>query len=436
MFNYARSDTHFLLYIYDNLRNELIDKSDRSEADRDLIEVVMDKSRGEALQRYERPLYDSERGLGVMGWYPLLCRTPALFNREQFAVFRAVHHWRDSVAREEDESVHTIIPKQILYTIAKETPIDEASLYGCLHPMSQILFRKRKDLLRVIQQAKSLSANGPDMKDYMQTIKFIQVECSVSAAAAPEVAPTHPDPIQEYIASKQLSLLESKVRSESSVFWGLTVMDTRSSQGPEVRKEKENLRLALPLPQLTAEIFEEANTLQTWDSATQQTNSETHVEHEYVRGETSQIADAFALKEVGGSRKRKAFLTEDDRESISATVSGHVVESADQINDASEVSLSGQHAERDEKKRVKKAKKEAQRLEKVRQADIMIRDDGPRDVEAFDYANAPSVLHTKRSGNDLAGHKFADPYSKSMNAPKGMRRTKTEVGGKSFTFKK
>jgi len=83
---------------------------------------------------------------------------------------------------------------------------------------------------------------------------------------------------------------------------------------------------------------------------------------------------------------------------------------------------------------MRRAKKEVRRLEKARKAEVMNGDDRPETVEAFDYANAPSVLHAKRRGNDPAGSNFADPYSKSMNAPKGMRRTKMEAGGKSYTF--
>lgn len=429
MFNYARSDTHFLLYIYDNLRNELIDKSDRPEADGDLIAVVMDKSKGEALQRYERPFYDSERGLGVMGWYPLLCRTPALFNREQFAVFRAVHHWRDSVARDEDESVHTVIPKQVLYTIAREIPTDKASLYGCSHPMSQILSAKKEDLLRVIQEAKRLGATGPDLKDFMQIVQPFHVERNMSAAAA------QPNPTQEITAPKQPNSLESEARSESSVFWGPTVLGTSSSRGLEVRHKSESLGLALPLPQLTAEIFEDLKPIHIHNSFKHEITPGARIEHQYVKGKTSQQEDVSAVKQAGRSRKRKASQTNDGPEAFSPAVDSHVVTSINQNNDASEVALSGQRAVLDEKKRMKKAKKEARRLEKAKNAEAMTGDDGPGDVEAFDYANAPSVLHAKRCGNDPASRNFADPYSKSMNAPEGIRRTKLEVGGRNHTFK-
>ncbi|EEP82014.1 conserved hypothetical protein [Uncinocarpus reesii 1704] len=64
MFDYARSDTHYLLYIYDHLRNELIERSTPGE---NLIDYVQENSKEEALQRYERPVYDTETGQGAGG---------------------------------------------------------------------------------------------------------------------------------------------------------------------------------------------------------------------------------------------------------------------------------------------------------------------------------------------------------------------------------
>ena len=58
------------------------------------------------------------------------------------------------------------------------------------------------------------------------------------------------------------------------------------------------------------------------------------------------------------------------------------------------------------------------------------------DDEVFDYTKAESVLHGKRDGEkDGRKKKPFDPYVKSMDAPKGMRRLQTERAGKSHTFK-
>ncbi|EOD51783.1 putative exosome complex exonuclease protein [Neofusicoccum parvum UCRNP2] len=60
LFDYARSDTHFLLYIYDNMRNELVDKSDFSNPEEDRIRRVLEKSKETSLQTYETPIYDTK----------------------------------------------------------------------------------------------------------------------------------------------------------------------------------------------------------------------------------------------------------------------------------------------------------------------------------------------------------------------------------------
>jgi exosome complex exonuclease RRP6 len=104
MFYYARADTHYLLYIYDNMRNELVQKTNPEVPEENRTEIVLQKSKETSLLRYERQVYNMESGKGHGGWYNLLVKTPALFNSEQFAVFRAIHAWRDKIARLDDDS--------------------------------------------------------------------------------------------------------------------------------------------------------------------------------------------------------------------------------------------------------------------------------------------------------------------------------------------
>jgi len=128
MFFYARADTHFLLYIYDNMRNELIDRTNAEIAEENRIEQVLQKSKETSLLRYERVPYNAESGRGPGGWYPLLVKTPALLNNEQFAVFRAVHGWRDRVARTDDDSPAFVMPQHVVLSIAKLVPMDMIAL--------------------------------------------------------------------------------------------------------------------------------------------------------------------------------------------------------------------------------------------------------------------------------------------------------------------
>lgn len=133
MLAYARSDTHFLLFIYDNLRNALIDRAQSRAASRAqspsdpststsraspltngepshaLVREVLSRSEETALRVYEREVYD-ENGAGPGGWDTLARKwnKGALMAAERDSarrrIYRAVHAWRDRVAREEDES--------------------------------------------------------------------------------------------------------------------------------------------------------------------------------------------------------------------------------------------------------------------------------------------------------------------------------------------
>jgi exosome complex exonuclease RRP6 len=121
MMHYARTDTHYLLYVYDQLRNALLSMSGGNQ---DRIREVLDRSAATALQVYQIEEYNTETGNGVFGWRSLARKffgiktsgpkTEAARNTLMWGhgkvglqvetVFRRVHEWRDRVARELDES--------------------------------------------------------------------------------------------------------------------------------------------------------------------------------------------------------------------------------------------------------------------------------------------------------------------------------------------
>src|SRR5450432_2565639 len=168
MFFYARADTHFLLYIYDNLRNELVEKSDMNNPEENKIELVLQKSKETSLLRFERQIYDENSGKGPGGWYPLLMKTPALLTNEQFSVFRAVHAWRDQIARKDDDSTSYVMPNHVLFTLAKLMPLDMVSLYGAAHPISHNVKSRTTELLATIKSAKAAGKDGPSMMEILR----------------------------------------------------------------------------------------------------------------------------------------------------------------------------------------------------------------------------------------------------------------------------
>lgn len=444
MFNYARSDTHFLLYVYDNMRNELIDKSRPSQEDGNLIDVVLKKSREEALQRYERPFYDFERGTGSNGWYNLLNRNPALFDKQQSAVFRAVHQWRDTVARQEDESIHTVIPKHVLFNVARDMPIDMPSLLRVSHPISATLRLRAGDLLGVIRKAKLDGVTGPEMKELMHPQASMQSDVRSNQpsidTARPTATPASNDTHHPAIETQRTY----PCRTANSQFWGPTFGSSAWQQPKStIPVEQASLRLAFPLPQLTAEIFETAKIGASAAVKAASLGSGAPPEHEYVKNRQSRSDDIFIVKDLAGPRKRKAA---DSHDVPPRGQPGLDVSSSANANGAAHNGILPSIADDEQQhlaqvKAESKAERKAQRkYEKERRKQEMhdAKDQGTQEGEtgAFDYASAPSVLHAKRENNDRSTSKKPfDPYSKSLDAPKGMRKAHKEIAGRSFTFK-
>ena len=437
MFNYARSDTHFLLYVYDMMRNELIDKSDFSQPEGNLVETVMQNSKQESLQRYVRPIYDEKQGFGPGGWNEMLLRTPGKFGRERFSVFRAVHQWRDQVARDEDESVSTILSKRSLFSIAQELPMDIPSLIRCFNGPPK-LFKRKKELLAVIKDARATGANGPDMKDFFKVSPF-----TGPAGIGPGAPKDQTGSNLEKGAASVVSALSKQgplpVRSKFSNFWGSTISDPTPSAKPEPLGGLEHLYLALPLPDLTAEVFVDSKHLSEKISSGSLTQA-AYTEHPFTSMKKPKNDDVFVIRDSAGNKKRKHV----DLLPTAQATNGHA-EDRTRDGEAGKVALDkdaeGAENEKAERRREKSEKRrERKRLRRERAHSGENNRTAPKDegTEPFDYENAPSVLHAKRNPEERSRttEKAANPYMKSLDAPKGMRKAQGEIAGKSFTFKK
>ena len=432
MFDYARSDTHFLLYVFDNMKNELIERSELSHPEGNLINTVLMESKKEALQRYERPLYDSEHGIGTNGWYNMLSRTPALFAKEQFAVFRAVHQWRDQLARKEDESLHFIMSKNVLYNIAREMPMNMHALLGCSHPISPVLKRHGKELLDVVRKAKASGQNGPEMKDFMANHPAnIKASADQSTPGTAETVKRIVDPQSSHQPAKT-------VRSETSNFWGSTINGSKRRRVDTGQAQLE-LRLAVPVPRLASAIpgKRDATAQDLAAQAASSVDVGAHALSPCTKDRKLEEKNVFVIKEIGGSRKRKATELQNVIEPevrrnpmLEAAEDNGGVDGGETSKDSVSQATQKRAEQKAAHKAQKKLDKEQRKREKAEQTS------GTNVEEVFDYANAPSVLRAKLEKNDRGGGVGAiDPYAKSLDAPKGMRNSKKEIPGKSITYK-
>lgn len=414
MFYYARSDTHFLLYIFDNIRNELIDRSNPEVPDENRMELVLQRSKETSLYRYERHVYNAESGKGPGGWFSQLVKSPVLLSNEQFAVFKAVHEWRDRVARQDDDSPHFVLSQQAILSIAKLMPGDMAALFGLARPVSQGLKSRARDLLALIKDARARGQSGPAMIDVLRP----RPEGSNSKPKAPTVSP---EPTSKTLVAV---MDEGELRSDNSTFWG-GAFGSSMWDGPKPAS-KDNLRLAVPLPPLNSEIFGVPQGF----AEQAQIATETPLPASPPPTREKKVDEPFVIKR--GAKRKSEVISDADETGGEFDISLDVEED-DDIREKAVVK-----AQRKAEKRARKAaKKAAQAAEVLDNAGDMDVDGDEEDGdEAFDYSKAEPVLHGKRDG-DKGGRrkKPMDPYIKSMDAPKGMRRLQTERAGRSHTFK-
>lgn len=420
LFEYARADTHFLLYVFDNMRNELVQRSDFSNPEKNKVQDVLQKSKETALQRYEHPVYDSDLGLGVSGWHRLILRTPVQFTPQQFSVFRAVHRWRDDLARKEDESPLFIMPNHALFSIARAIPSDKAALFTTVQHVSHLARAHADELVDIIATAKK--EQGPELQDVLNTV----AEMRALERAEAEAVPIQPLPAQP-VSLAQVEPLQSDLavhvdRAAASEFWGKLWQD--DPKEPKKSDSVMEIDLALPLPPLTAEIFAPTNGGP--DATPKEKPQHTFVPKQ-DRVAEDERTDIFVVKQLGG-KKRKRFSDDQPTPTLDPMTNDEI--SLDQPADSED-------AMRAEEKAARKAAKMEKKKKKHAEAAAL-----DRNEPVFDYANAPSVLHAqdgdgkKKKGDKKDKKKKGgfNAFTGLANAPKGLPRQQKEIAGRSRTF--
>jgi len=429
MYFYARADTHFLLYIYDNMHNELIDRTNPDVPDENRLEMVLQKSKEVSLLRYERQIYNTESGRGPGGWYQLLVKTPALFNNEQFAVFRAVHGWRDKIARTDDESTAFVMPNHVIFSIAKLLPNDMVALLGIAKPVSHSVKSRAGELLNLIREAKSQGKDGPSMMDVLHPSSL----GATAKANLPGIAAKSKSPSSEPLVA---AVDGEELRSSNSTFWGgafgSSIWDGDNST---LTNRDEELRLAVPLPQLSPNAFES----RTDPFSQQPAASETITLPIQPSKPAPKPDEPFVLKR--GAKRKSEAISEAESESEDGEVEEDTEYDISFTGPSTETPLKDDSKSSESTSLTKRQLKKLRKKEKLKAAALAAANgEEAEEEEPFDYSKAESVLHAKRKhdgngGKEKKKQKPFDPYSKSENAPKGMRRAQTERAGKSHTFK-
>uniref|UniRef100_A0A182W2M2 Exosome complex component 10 homolog n=1 Tax=Anopheles minimus TaxID=112268 RepID=A0A182W2M2_9DIPT len=141
---YARKDTHYLLYIYDRMKNELLDKGEG------LLRTVFDKATFMCKQRYQKPMVNEDT---VMNIYR---RSRYVFDHRQMYAFREILYWRDQIARMEDESPGYVLPQHMALDIASKLPREMQGIIACCTPVPSLVRQHLHTVHQIILKAREL----------------------------------------------------------------------------------------------------------------------------------------------------------------------------------------------------------------------------------------------------------------------------------------
>lgn len=397
LFDYARSDTHFLLYVYDCLRNELIQESN---AECDKIESVLKRSKSETLQRYEHPFYVDLATKSANGWYNFLWKGSTSMSDESIAVFRRLHRWRDDVAREEDESPQYLMPVHVLFTISRNLPRDKAALLTSSHPLCPPLRLRIDELLRVVQEAIAHPEEGARVK-----AGLIESRNKYFAAQASE-SPRH---VQSDRASVQPVKVDARaVRTTDSVFWGGTV---------EMNGVHRYIDSALPAS------FMCMPGMAGLDRVSGLANTPPLIEPTLPGADGSTPASNPRPKK----RKAKEQSTDGAEGTDSSDTRMHRPPATNHVT-AEKIQALKEAAV--EKVRAKAAKKANKALKKTAREEA---------VEVVDYDQAPKLESASMSqsiGEAKKAKKVFNPFTKGSEGDAGLGRSQQIRNGKSATFKR
>ncbi|KAF6779702.1 hypothetical protein AHF37_00727 [Paragonimus kellicotti] len=142
LIEYARTDTHYLLYVASVMCQEL--------QDRGRLHVVLERCRQLCLKRYSKPVFDP---LGYLNTYKQAAGTS--FSHRQLYALEQLYALRDSIARREDESVHYVLPNHMLKVISELLPRESSGLFACCNPIPPLVRKYVHDLHKIVLDARN-----------------------------------------------------------------------------------------------------------------------------------------------------------------------------------------------------------------------------------------------------------------------------------------
>lgn len=201
MINYAQSDTHYLLYIYDSIRKDIFNHQGANG-----IIAVLQSSQRTCLKRYEKEYFYPHGYLNLLNK-----KTSNSLSLEQNLILGLLWNWRDLIARKEDESVSYIMSNSELVRIGLRCPKSESEFYEC-GPFSEYLSNTKgmiSHLVHFICQELDIKMSAPSR----DVISLNDIEANISNIDVRHRAGSSNASIEEVFLEEPNEMLSNSLRA-------------------------------------------------------------------------------------------------------------------------------------------------------------------------------------------------------------------------------
>ncbi|XP_034255209.1 exosome component 10 [Thrips palmi] len=157
--HYARSDTHYLIYIYERMRNALLEAAN---GQTNLLQAVYQRSTETCKRRYNKLILTDDSHM------TLYRKSKKMFTNQQMYGLQHLYQWRDRIAREEDESLGYVLPNHMLLHISELLPREIQGILSCCNPIPPLVRQHLIEMHQIILRAREQPLVKPVVEEELR----------------------------------------------------------------------------------------------------------------------------------------------------------------------------------------------------------------------------------------------------------------------------
>lgn len=431
MLAYARSDTHFLLNIFDQLRNKLIESDEKvneNNEKQNKLQQVLYESRQVSNRRFEytkfRPVQMATKPEQLKVSCPIMSSNPKepygsimyQYNvpNDKKPIIEVLYNWRDLVARENDESVRYVMSNQTLVGLASlNQPITPAKVLGVSNYISEFVRLNARELSEIIEDTlKRMESNEWKLSDHLK----------------------------EEINKDDDDFFENgkvNINKLSHVTAAFELLVNKNGDNDDVNEKFEKINLVSDESKLLSNILEKANNqfsieydIKNGEKIEHTISKDYNKRLEFVLHTFNDIEEQHQQQQI---KIQNINVDENEDELKHDQGEG---EREDIIKDNKDIDPNEVITLRKKRRQVN--------TQGSKDSNVQVSKDQEQDQEqsqapSFDYANADKIMidtndRRKKNKKDVVKKRSFDPYSKENGGPQPSKKSRKMNSGKTTTF--